>query len=65
MPVNNVIPIRKPTRDHHGEMLAKAIEIDGRPFGKAEMELNGDLADALDQEFQRDPEFRRRAEESM
>jgi len=61
-----VIPIRrKPVRDLHGEMLAKAIAIDTRPFTKAERKLNGDLAAHLDQEFQRDPEFMRRAEESM
>lgn len=59
-----VIPIRKP-RDHHGDMLAAAIAIDPRPFTQAEMKLNGDLAEYLDREFQRDPEFKRRAEETI
>jgi len=59
-----VIPIRKP-RDHHGDMLASAIAIDPRPFTQAEMKLNGDLAEYLDREFQRDPKFKRRAEETM
>lgn len=57
------LPLRRKPRDLHGEMLDRAIAIDLRPFTQAEMKLNGDLAEYLDREFQRDPEFRRRAEE--
>lgn len=60
-----ILPLRRKPRDHHWDMLAAAIAIDPRPFTQAEMKLNGDLAAHLDQEFQRDPEFKRRAEESM
>ena len=60
-----ILPLRRKPRDHHGEMLDRAIAIDPRPFTQAEMKLNGDLAEYLDREFQRDPEFKRRAEETM
>lgn len=60
-----ILPLRRKPRDHHGEMLDRAIAIDPRPFTQAEMKLNGDLAEYLDREFQRDPEFSRRAEETM
>lgn len=63
--MTNVVPLRRKPRDHHGEMLDRAIAIDPRPFTQAEMKLNGDLAEYLDREFQRDPEFSRRAEETM
>ena len=63
--MTNVVPLRRKPRDHHGEMLDRAIAIDPRPFTQAEMKLNGDLAEYLDREFQRDPEFRCRAEESI
>ena len=60
-----ILPLRRKPRDHHGDLLAAAIAIDPRPFTQAEMKLNGDLAEYLDREFQRDPEFKRRAEETM
>lgn len=63
--MSNVVTLRRKPRDHHGDMLASAIAIDPRPFTQAEMKLNGDLAEYLDREFQRDPEFKRRAEETM
>jgi len=63
--MSNVVTLRRKPRDLHGEMLDRAIAIDLRPFTQAEMKLNGDLAEYLDREFQRDPEFKRRAEESM
>lgn len=60
-----ILPLRRKPRDHHGDMLAAAIAIDPRPFTQAEMKLNGKLAEYLDREFQRDPEFKRRAEGSI
>ena len=63
--MSNVVTLRRKPHDHHGDMLAAAIAIDPRPFTQAEMKLNGDLAEYLDREFQRDPEFKRRAEETM
>lgn len=46
--MTNVVPLRRKPRDHHGEMLGRAIAIDPRPFTQAEMKLNGTLADCLD-----------------
>ena len=47
-----IITLRKPVRDLHGEMLSAAIAIDPRPFTQAEMKLNGTLADCLDKALQ-------------
>lgn len=47
-----ILPLRRKPRDHHGEMLDRAIAIDPRPFTQAEMKLNGTLADCLDKALQ-------------
>ena len=50
--MSNVVTLRRKPRDHHGEMLDRAIAIDPRPFTQAEMKLNGTLADYLDKALQ-------------